>query len=131
MPLVPSLSGTYLASCGLLIFHISWMGSAVAEFLIAVPNRMRALLTAILLFGTNIIGLTVGPSGVAALTQFVFQDPLALRYSLAIVSLVAGSLSIVALWFSLRNFAGLTRAGGEQLSAHPLESSQPLAMRAP
>ena len=36
---------------------------------------MRAQLTAILLFGTNIVGLSVGPSGVAAITQFVFKDP--------------------------------------------------------
>lgn len=131
VPLVPSVSGTYAASSALLIVQSSWMGSAVAALHIAVPNRMRAQLTAILLFGTNIVGLTVGPSGVAALTQFVFEDPLALRYSLTIVSLVAGSLSIVALWFSLRNFPQLMEARGEQLSAPPPGLGQPLATRAP
>lgn len=110
VPLVPSVGGTYLASCPLLIVQSAWMGSAVAALHVAVPNRMRGQLTAILLFGTNIVGLTVGPSGVAALTQFVFEDPLALRYSLVIVSLVAGSLATLVLWFSLRHFPQLTPA---------------------
>jgi MFS family permease len=109
VPLVPTLQGTYVASGLLVVIQSAWMGSAVAAMHLAVPNRMRAQLTAILLFGTNIIGLTVGPSGVAALTQFVFKDPLALRYSLAIVSLTAGGLAILVLWFSLRRFPQLAR----------------------
>lgn len=123
VPLVPSLQGTYAASCVLLIAQNAWMGSAVAALHVAAPNRMRAQLTAILLFGTNIVGLTVGPSGVAALTQFVFEDPQALRYSLVIVSLVAGSLSTAVLWFSLRNFP--------QLIAPPPESDPLPATRLP
>jgi hypothetical protein len=107
VPLVPSLGGSYLASCLLLIVQNAWMGSAVAALHIAVPNRMRAQLTAILLFGTNIVGLSVGPSGVAAITQFVFEDPRALRYSLVIVSIAAGSLATLVLWFSLRRFSRL------------------------
>lgn len=115
VPLVPTLHGSYLASCLLLIVQNAWMGSAVAALHIAVPNRMRAQLTAILLFGTNIVGLSVGPSGVAAITQFVFEDPHALRYSLVIVSIVAGSLATLVLWFSLRQFSRLhsvRRSGG-------------------
>jgi hypothetical protein len=74
---------------------------------LSVPNRMRALLTAILLFCTNIIGLILGPTAVAALTQYVFGNPAALRYSLSIVSLAAGTLSVAALWSSLRHFPEL------------------------
>ena len=107
VPLVPDLHATYAASGMLLVIQSAWMGSAVAALHLAVPNRMRAQLTAILLFGTNIVGLTVGPSGVAALTQYGFEDPLALRYSLVIVSLVAGSLASLVLWFSLRRFPQL------------------------
>ena len=118
VPLVPTLHGGYAASSALLIVQSAWMGSAVAALHIAVPNRMRAQLTAILLFGTNIVGLTVGPSGVAALTQFVFEDPLALRYSLTIVSLVAGSLSIARALVQLAEFLPTrprtrARAGGD------------------
>ena len=121
VPLVPTLRGTYLASCVLLMAQSAWMGSAVAALHLAVPNRMRAQLTAVLLFGTNIVGMTVGPSGVAALTQFVFKDPLALRYSLVIVSLVAGSLSVLMLWASLRNFPKLDgEISGAAAVAQPL-----------
>jgi MFS family permease len=122
VPLVPTLHGGYVASCGLLIVQSAWMGSAVAALHVAVPNRMRAQLTAILLFGTNIIGLSIGPSGVAAITQFVFKEASALRYSLVIVSIVAGSLATLVLWFSLRHFSRLAR---ERASAPGVTQPEP------
>lgn len=112
VPLIPSLPFAYVAIALLVVAQSSWMGSAVAGLHLAVPSTMRAQLTAILLLCTNLVGLSLGPSAVAAITQYGFQDPAALRYSLAIVSMVAGSLAAVILWFSLRNFGRLTLAGG-------------------
>ena len=108
VPLIPTLVGTYVAAAVLIVVQSSWMGSAVAGLHLAVPSSMRAQLTAILLLCTNLVGLSLGPSAVAAITQYVFRDPAALRYSLAIVSAVAGTLSIAMLWYSLRNFSKLT-----------------------
>jgi MFS family permease len=106
-PLIPSLHMTYAAATVLIVFQSTWMGPAVAGLHLVVPNHMRAQLTAILLLCTNLIGLSLGPSIVAAITQYVFQDTEALRYSLSIVSLVAGTLAVVTLWFSWRNFPKL------------------------
>jgi MFS family permease len=108
VPLLPTLVGTYAGTFVLVIAQSSWMGAAVAGLHLAVPAVMRAQLTAILLLCTNLVGLSLGPSAVAAITQYVLQDPAGLRYSLAIVSLVAGTLSIAVLWFSVQNFPKLT-----------------------
>ncbi len=110
VPLIPSLVGTYAAAALLIVVQSSWMGSAVAGLHLAVPHSMRAQLTAILLLCTNLVGLSLGPSTVAAITQYVFGEPEALRYSLAIVSAVAGTMSVLVLWYSLRNFPRLTAA---------------------
>jgi MFS family permease len=103
-PLMPSLALTYAATGLLSVLMNSWMGPAMAGLHLAIPNRMRAQLTAITLLCTNLVGLGLGPTAVAALTQYVFADPEALRYSLAIVSAIAGSLAAYVLACSRRHF---------------------------
>ena len=73
--------------------------TAGAALMMIVPNQMRAQTTAIYYFVINVIGLTLGPSCIALVTDYVFADDLALRYSIAIVSGVAGvaSLAVLAL----------------------------------
>ena len=109
VPLIPQLYASYVGTAITLLFQNAWMGSAVAALHLAVPNRMRAQLTAILLFGTNIVGLVIVPSAVASITQYGFQDPLALRYSLMVVSLTAGALAALMIWRSWRCFPRLNR----------------------
>jgi len=68
--------------------HYSHFGVAMAALQLATPGRMRGQVTAIALFAANLFGLGCGGSLVAALTDFVFADDLALRWSLAVVALV-------------------------------------------
>ena len=120
VPLIPDLSCQLRRDCAIiLLFQNAWMGSAVAALHLAVPNRMRAQLTAILLFGTNIVGLVLGPSTVASITQYAFEDPLALRYSLMIVSLVAGVLAALMIGMSWRRFPELSRTEPVRHAAQP------------
>lgn len=72
--------------------------SAMQELM---PNKMRGMASAIMLFVVNIIGLGLGPSAIAFMTDFILQDESQLRYSIAIVPavLLAGS--------SLFGFIGL------------------------
>jgi hypothetical protein len=107
-PLLPTLGATYAACAVMFAWESAYMGVAISAVHLAVPNQMRATLTSMLLFCGNILGLTLGPSGVAVLTQFVFHDPLALRYSLAIVSTISGLLACAAMGVSVRNFPALT-----------------------
>ncbi|MBP9034300.1 MAG: MFS transporter, partial [Pseudomonadales bacterium] len=87
-PLLPSGALTLWLFSAVIFLHYSHFGVAMAALQLATPGRMRGQVTAIALFATNLFGLGFGGSLVAALTDFVFGDDQALRYSLAIVSLV-------------------------------------------
>ena len=68
---------------------------------------MRAQVGALLLFLTNLLGMTFGPSVVAALTDFVFQDPMMLRYSLSIVAAIFCPLGAIVFASGLRHYRGM------------------------
>ncbi|MEE4184220.1 MAG: MFS transporter [Gammaproteobacteria bacterium] len=80
--------------------------TAGAALMMIVPNQMRAQTTAIYYFVINVIGLTLGPSCIALVTDYVFADEQALRYSIAIVSGVAGAASLVFLLLNIRHYRG-------------------------
>jgi len=68
------------------------------------PNSMRGQASAIYLFVITLIGLGVGPTAVALVTDFVFADDAALRYSLLIVTTLAVLMSIVLLAKGLKPY---------------------------
>lgn len=85
-PLMPS-SDLALALATFVIFvHYTHFGVAMAGLQNITPNRMRAQVSALLLFLANLFGLMLGGSIVASLTDFVFGQDSDLRYSLATVS---------------------------------------------
>ena len=61
------------------------------------PPRMRGQITAIYLFVVTLVGMGLGPLSIALITDFVFQDPADLRYSLAIVPIVTMSVALILL----------------------------------
>jgi MFS family permease len=73
-------------------------GAAVAAVQEIVPNRMRAQASALFVTVMTLIGLGLGPSVVGLLTERVFGDDAAVRYSLAVLTVVglAASASILA-----------------------------------
>ncbi len=116
-PLMPSgewaLAMLALASIG------PAMSSATGSsaMLMIIPNQMRGQTMALYLFFISILGLTIGPTAVALVTDFVFADPGALRYSIAIVSLVASLFSIVFLSAAQRPYADAVEES-EQWTGH-------------
>ncbi|MBM7060172.1 MFS transporter [Pseudomonas sp. UL073] len=79
-------------------------GVAPAAIQEIMPNSMRGQASAIYLFVITMIGLGIGPTAVALVTDFVFGDDNALRYSLLIVTSVAVVISIVLLAKGLRPY---------------------------
>ncbi len=75
--------------------------AAIQQFM---PNAMRGQASAIYIFTVNVIGLCCGPPAVALITEHIFQDPKAIRYSLMVVSSIAVSLAAFCLWRGLRWF---------------------------
>jgi MFS family permease len=70
----------------------------------ATPNRMRGQVTALVLFGFNVIGVGLGPSVLAFLTDFVFQDENQIRYALATCYAVISPIAFVILWSGLKPY---------------------------
>lgn len=84
---------------------------ALGALMIVTPNQMRAQASAIYYLVVNVVGLTIGPTGVALFTDYVFRDELALRYSIMCISLGAGLFSAFLLFYNLRHFrAALTQS---------------------
>lgn len=72
-------------------------GVAPAALQEIMPNRLRGQASAVYLFIVNMIGLGIGPTAVALFTDFVFADDNAVRYSMLIVSTIAGSTALLLL----------------------------------
>jgi MFS family permease len=70
---------------------------ASAALMQVAPNEMRAKVSALFYFVISIVGLGIGPTSVAALTDFYFHDESMLRYSITIVAAVAGAAAVALL----------------------------------
>ena len=87
------------------VFFLSMpFGVAPAAIQEIMPNSMRGQASAIYLFVITLIGLGIGPTAVALVTDYVFGDDMALRYSLLIVTSIAVFSSIVLLSMSLKPY---------------------------
>lgn len=76
------------------------------------PNQMRGLLSALLLFVTTITGMGFGPTIVALLTDYVFGNPQALPYSIALTVGLAAAAAAMAAWWGCRGMAASVAAAG-------------------
>ena len=119
--LFPLMDSAFWASMLLApaVFCLSMpFGVAPAAIQEIMPNSMRGQASAIYLFVITLIGLGVGPTAVALVTDFVFADDNALRYSLLIVTTLAVLMSIILLAKSLKPYReSVTRL--EQWAANP------------
>jgi MFS family permease len=102
--LVPSpvLSMIILSSAVVLV--VAPLAVASAALMEIAPARMRGQVAAIYLFVINLIGLGLGPTAVAVLTDYVFHDDNMVGYSLLVVNIVAHLLAALILWAGLRPF---------------------------
>ena len=75
-----------------------------AAILELVPNAMRGQATAVYLMIVNLIGLGIGPTAIALLTDHVFGFDAAVRYSLLIVSVAACLLAELLFLVGLRSY---------------------------
>lgn len=80
-------------------------GVAPAAIQQIMPNAMRGQASAIYIFFVNVVGLGLGPTAVALMTDYVFHDNYAIRYSLMIVGGAAQLLAALLLWFGMKPFA--------------------------
>lgn len=77
---------------------------AAAALMQVAPNDMRAMVAALFYFVISMIGLGLGPTSVAFLTDVYFRDEGMLRHSIAVVATVAGTLAVGILAWARPHF---------------------------
>ncbi|MDP8981303.1 MAG: MFS transporter [Acidobacteriota bacterium] len=110
---IPVHFGVYLAPSGTIaaiwlapacmLAAAPW-GIAPAAIQQMMPNPMRGQASAVYLFLLNLVGLGIGPTAVAWVTEHVFGREDAVNYSLLLVSVTASIISATLLWIGLRHY---------------------------
>ncbi len=78
--------------------------TGASSLMMITPNQMRGQFSALYLFVINILGLTIGPTAVAVVTDYVFKNESALHYSIVLVSFIAGLIALVFLYINLAHY---------------------------
>lgn len=79
----------------------SYIGVLAVAMVVITPNQMRGQITALYIFVTNMLGLAVGTSVVAAFTDFVYRDEMLLNYSIATVNGLFYPAAALLFWYCL------------------------------
>jgi MFS family permease len=103
-PLMPTATWAAVLITPAVFFSSVPFGIAPAAIQRMMPNTMRAQATAVYLFVINLIGMGLGPTVVAALTEDVFKDKQAVHYSLAIVGGVSQTIAGILLLAGLKRY---------------------------
>ena len=71
---------------------------------LATPNQLRAQVSAIYMFALNIISAIIGPTGVGFITDYVFEDEMAVGAAMALVVGIFVPLAALMLWIGRAPF---------------------------
>jgi len=82
-PLFDNITLVMIFLAGSTFFSTFALAPGAAAIQELMPNQMRGFASAVLIFVITLIGLGLGPSAIAGMTDFYFQDEMMLRYSLA------------------------------------------------
>ena len=85
-------------------------GVAGAALQLITPNRLRSRMVALYFLVANLIGLGCGPTAMALITDRVFGDDSALRYAIALVTVVAMPISAAVVTWGMKPFARAVEA---------------------
>ncbi len=109
-PLAPAV-GLSLALFAFVTFlQYTHFGVGIAALQLITPNRMRAQVSAFMLFCTNLFGLALGGSFVAFFTDYVYARDSALNLSLASVAAIVYPLAAIAIFQGLSHYRRAQRA---------------------
>lgn len=71
------------------------------------PAHLRAQIMALHVLFVNLIALSIGPMGVAVLTDYFFREATSVGYSIALSVAFSATLAAVALWAARRSFTAI------------------------
>ncbi|MEJ2087211.1 MAG: hypothetical protein P8Y69_01725, partial [Gammaproteobacteria bacterium] len=100
-PLAGNATATLIILCPATLFSGSYLGVMAVSFVVITPNQMRGQLTAVYIFVTNILGMAVGTSVLAAFTDFLYRDDALLHYSIATSVALFYPAAALLFWYCL------------------------------
>jgi len=103
-PLMPRADLVLAALAPFMFFSSLAFGAAAAGLQMIAPNRVRGRVSAVYLFVNNLIGIGLGSVGIALLTDYVFEDEMALGSSMAIGTGLPALIGAALLFGGLRPF---------------------------
>jgi MFS family permease len=116
-PLMGSKMLTLIILWPAVLLGAAYLGVMAASFQPITPNQMRGQTTAIYIFVTNIFGMAVGTSVLAAFTDFLYQDDGKLHYSIATANAIFYPAAVGLFWYCLAGYRkSVAEAGRWHLS---------------
>lgn len=103
-PLVPTPELSIVMLIPTSVGFMCTTATGISALMIVTPNQMRAQASAMYFFVINLLGLTIGPTGIALFTDYVFRDDAMLRYSVACVAVLAGVFATGFLVYNMRYY---------------------------
>jgi hypothetical protein len=100
-PLMGDSTLTLLVLIPATILSGSYMGVMAVAIVVITPNQLRGQVTAMYIFVTNMLGMAVGTSVLAGLTDFLYKDDSMLHYSIATSNAVFYPLAALCFWYCL------------------------------
>jgi MFS family permease len=120
MALTPSLNLSLATMVISMLVGTIHGGAAGSALQLIAPSHLRARLAALYFLVVTLLGLGIGPTAIALITDRVFGDDNALRYSIAIYTAVALPLSAIILSLGLKAFAQSVERAELSLSGAPV-----------
>lgn len=103
-PILPTPGLILGASAAALFAVTSTQALPIVAIQSMTPNNLRARVAAVYFLVGSLLLYTVGPTSVAVVTDYVFRDDAAVRYSLALVCAVVAPLGVALLWLALPHY---------------------------
>jgi len=109
-PLMSTPQLSLIALTAATFFVIAPFGLAPVAIQAMAPNQMRGLISALYLFTINILGLGLGPTSVALVTDFIFADEARVGWSIALVIGVEVPLAILLFVIGMKAYRKAARS---------------------
>lgn len=103
-PLMPSPWLTLALFGATLFFGNMPFPCAATALQLIVPNRARAQISAVYVTFTTLVGLSVGPTVIGLMTDYVFRDPADIKYSMSVTIAVAAPVMVLMMLLALRPY---------------------------
>jgi MFS family permease len=103
-PFMPSATSSMCLFYAFIFFAAFPVGCQAAALQEITPNQMRAQVTALYLFISNMCGIALGPTFIAFFTDVVFKNDLAIGYSMSISVAIACPIGALLFWRGLKPY---------------------------